>query len=161
MFGKRIILTGIVGMVLLVCSDKALGGTFSIRLSTGHKHRIAEPIGPRFHHGRFHRGRFHNRHIFAPHHRRTFLRRRPHFKKLVVVRPPLHRRIAVNLVPPVTVVSHRVQVEPTTVTVWITNSNGSQTSVSLRKSGPGFFGPRDEWYPHMPTNEQLRVVYGF
>jgi hypothetical protein len=51
--------------------------------------------------------------------------------------------------------------EPATVTVWITNSNGSRTAVKLTKSGPGYLGPRGEWYPDMPTNEQLRVVYGF
>jgi hypothetical protein len=156
MFGRKIILTGIVGMVLLVCSGKALGGAFSIRLSTGHKKAIAEPIGPVFNHGRFHKGN-----ILMPHHRRTFLKRRPRLHKLVVVKSPFRRQIAVNLVPAVTVVSRRVQVEPATVTVWITNSNGSQTSVSLRKSGPGFVGPRGEWYPQIPANEQLRVVYGF
>jgi hypothetical protein len=52
-------------------------------------------------------------------------------------------------------------VENTKVTVWITNSNGSQTSVSLQKSGPGFVGPRGEYYTNMPTQQQLRIVYGF
>jgi hypothetical protein len=49
-------------------------------------------------------------------------------------------------------------VENTKVTVWITNSNGSQTSVSLQKSGPGFVGPRGEYYTNMPTQQQAEMV---
>jgi hypothetical protein len=52
-------------------------------------------------------------------------------------------------------------VEDGTVTVWITNSNGSTTSVRLTRQGPWYIGPRGEYYAQMPTNEQLRVVYGF
>jgi len=47
------------------------------------------------------------------------------------------------------------------VTVWITNSNGSRTSVRLTKQGHWYIGPRGEYYSGRPTNEQLRVVYGF
>lgn len=156
MLGKKIILTGVVGMVLVACSGNALGGTFSFRLSIGSRHHIAEPIR-----SRFRRGPFHKKHIYIRPHQRAFVKRRPHPHKVVVVHPPRRRHIAVNLVPNVTITRREVVVEPATVTIWITNSNGSQTSVSLRKSGPGFIGPRDEWYPSMPTNEQLRMVYGF
>ena len=52
-----------------------------------------------------------------------------------------------------------IRAERNIVTVWITNSNGSQTEVRLRRDGPGFRGPRDEYYPNMPTNEQLSI-YG-
>jgi hypothetical protein len=48
-----------------------------------------------------------------------------------------------------------------TVVVWITNTNGSQKSVTLRKSGPGYYAPRGEYYPSMPTQDQLRTAYGF
>ncbi|MBW8016805.1 MAG: hypothetical protein FVQ82_11510 [Planctomycetes bacterium] len=48
-----------------------------------------------------------------------------------------------------------------TVTVWITNTNGSKIPVKLRKSGPNFLGPQGELYTSMPTEEQLRPVYGF
>ncbi|NLK42689.1 MAG: hypothetical protein GX298_11650 [Planctomycetes bacterium] len=51
--------------------------------------------------------------------------------------------------------------DPTTETVWITNSNGSQISVRLIKDGPAYIGPRGERYPTRPTEEQLRQVYGF
>jgi hypothetical protein len=86
------------------------------------------------------------------------LKRRLHHHD-VVIRRPRTRQIAINLVPKVTVIRPKIVVEPTTVTVWITNSNGSQTSVNLRRSGPGFVGPRNEWYPNMPTENQLRIVY--
>jgi len=48
-----------------------------------------------------------------------------------------------------------------TVTVWITNSNGSKTPVQLRRSGPGYIGPRGEHYDQLPTAEELATVYGF
>lgn len=54
-----------------------------------------------------------------------------------------------------------VRAEQDVVTVWITNSNGSQQAVRLRKDGPGYIGPRGERYPTLPTEEQLKPVYGF
>ncbi len=54
-----------------------------------------------------------------------------------------------------------VRAEQDVVTVWITNSNGSQVAVKLRKDGPGYIGPRGERYPTLPTEEQLKPVYGF
>jgi len=54
-----------------------------------------------------------------------------------------------------------IRAEQDTVTVWITNSNGSTTPVKLRRSGPGYIGPRGEHYAQMPTPEDLAKVYGF
>ncbi|MFA5553618.1 MAG: YMGG-like glycine zipper-containing protein [Phycisphaerae bacterium] len=51
--------------------------------------------------------------------------------------------------------------EMNTTTVHVTNSNGSIIAVRLQKSGPGYIGPRGEYYPTLPTQEQLRPVYGF
>ncbi len=46
-------------------------------------------------------------------------------------------------------------------TVWISNSNGSKTPVQLRMTEGGqYIGPRGEYYSSMPTEEQLRSVYG-
>ncbi len=48
-----------------------------------------------------------------------------------------------------------------TVTVWLTNSNGSQTPVRLTRNADGTYtGPKGERYPTMPTEEQLKPVYG-
>lgn len=154
MLGRKIFLTSIVGTVLLAYSSQAFGGTFVFQSSIRLGHRIAQPIMPGFHHRPTPK-----KHIFIHPHQRSFLKRRPHPHKLCVVKQPCRKQIAVNLVP--TITTRKIVVEPTTITVWITNSNGSQTSVSLRKSGPGFVGPRDEWYPNMPTEKQLRMVYGF
>lgn len=55
----------------------------------------------------------------------------------------------------------QISAEQDTVTVWITNSNGSMKQVTLRKSGPGYVGPRGEYYPNMPSKEDLKMVYGF
>lgn len=74
--------------------------------------------------------------------------------KVVVVRPPVVERV---VVPPVRV----VEPVPLTITVWVTNSNGSRVSVQLTQEGSWYKGPRGEYYTSMPTNEQLRVVYGF
>jgi hypothetical protein len=68
---------------------------------------------------------------------------------------PLPRVVVVP--PPVPV----IEPELATITVWITNSNGSMTSIQLTREGPWYRGPRGEYYTSMPTNEQLRVVYGF
>ncbi|MHC4740439.1 MAG: glycine zipper domain-containing protein [Planctomycetota bacterium] len=46
------------------------------------------------------------------------------------------------------------------VTVTITNSNGSKSQVLLRKQGVGYVGPRGEYYDHLPTDEELRPLYG-
>lgn len=155
MFSKKIILISIVGTILSACFGQASGGTFILRSSTDIGYHIARPITPVVYHRPFYK-----KHVFHHIHHRTFLKRRPQHH-YVVTRRPCTRQIAVNLVPKVTVTRPEIVVEPTTVTVWITNSNGSQTSVNLRRSGPGFLGPRNEWYPSMPTDEQLRIVYGF
>ncbi|MEN6384763.1 MAG: hypothetical protein ABFD79_06160 [Phycisphaerales bacterium] len=55
---------------------------------------------------------------------------------------------------------HTVQAKPSNFTVWLNNDNGSQTPITLTPSGPGFIGPSGEYYPAMPTEEQLRVQYG-
>jgi len=47
------------------------------------------------------------------------------------------------------------------VTVNITNSNGSVSQVLLRKQGVGYVGPRGEYYNHLPTEEELKPIYGF
>lgn len=58
------------------------------------------------------------------------------------------------------VVPRPVVVHDPTVTVWITNANGSQSSVVLTQDGPWYIGPRGEHYFGVPTAEQLRAVYG-
>ena len=54
-----------------------------------------------------------------------------------------------------------LRAEANTVTVWITNTNGSQIPVTLTKSGPNYIGPKGELYAALPTQDQLRQVYGF
>ena len=54
-----------------------------------------------------------------------------------------------------------IQEQQNSITMWITNSNGSKVPVKLRKDGPNFIGPRGEIYQSMPTEEQLKMVYGF
>jgi len=55
----------------------------------------------------------------------------------------------------------QVRAEQNTRTVWITNSNGSKISVPLTRQGPGYLGPRGEYYEKLPTEDDLRPVYGF
>lgn len=47
------------------------------------------------------------------------------------------------------------------VTVNVTNSNGSVSQVRLRKQGVGYVGTRGEYYNNLPSEDQLRPVYGF
>lgn len=46
-------------------------------------------------------------------------------------------------------------------TVNVTNSNGSIIQVKLRKQGVGWVGTRGEYYSTLPTEAQLRPIYGF
>ena len=46
------------------------------------------------------------------------------------------------------------------VIVEIHNSNGSITPVKLKKKGNTYIGPKGEFYEELPTEEQLRPIYG-
>jgi outer membrane lipoprotein SlyB len=47
------------------------------------------------------------------------------------------------------------------VTVWLNNSNGSQTPVHLTQNSDGSYtGPKGERYPTMPSEAQLKQLYG-
>jgi hypothetical protein len=47
------------------------------------------------------------------------------------------------------------------VTVNVTNSNGSFTPVKLAKQGDNYVGPKGEVYDHLPSEAELKSVYGF
>jgi hypothetical protein len=76
----------------------------------------------------------------------------PH-RRVYIAPPPV---VVYPSVAPEVVVSDSIA-----VTVWVTNSNGSKTAVKLIQHGGSYEGPRGEWYTGMPTNEQLRMAYGF
>lgn len=49
----------------------------------------------------------------------------------------------------------------TPTTVWIANPNGSQTPVEITPNNSGqWIGPKGEYYTELPTEAQLRPVYG-
>jgi len=54
-----------------------------------------------------------------------------------------------------------IRADQNSTIVWISNSNGSQVPVRLAKNGPAYIGPRGELYNQLPTQDQLRPVYGF
>ncbi|MHC4739034.1 MAG: glycine zipper domain-containing protein [Planctomycetota bacterium] len=54
-----------------------------------------------------------------------------------------------------------LRAEQNVVTVWITNSNGSKIPIRLKRSGPNYIGPKGDYYDHLPTEDELRPVYGF
>ena len=47
-----------------------------------------------------------------------------------------------------------------TLVVNIMNANGSYTPVTLRQQGNVYVGPRGEQYLSVPTEDQLKAVYG-
>jgi outer membrane lipoprotein SlyB len=55
----------------------------------------------------------------------------------------------------------RIHEEMDFVVVNVTNSNGSISRVRLWREGPGFVGTRGEYYNHLPTQDELRPIYGF
>lgn len=104
---------------------------------------------------------------------------RNHAGPPMAARPGLHLRT--SIIPPIyaghhhpgpyTVVAHHptTVIVPTilpvpapqqTVTVWITNPNGSMTQVVLVREGPWYIGPRGERYFTMPGESELRPLYG-
>lgn len=48
-----------------------------------------------------------------------------------------------------------------TITINVVNSNGSYTPVLLRRNGGTWIGPRGEVYTAIPSEVQLKSVYGF
>ena len=48
-----------------------------------------------------------------------------------------------------------------TVVVNVKNTNGSITPVSLRRQGNLYVGPKGEIYTGVPSEDQLRPIYGF
>ena len=159
MRNRKNILIVVIALTVSLAAQSALAGGFSITASFGH---------PSFGHRSHGRGgivSFRYGHGFPSIHKPVY--RGPHYRR-VIVSPPVHRRIVKICPPPVVISSPPVVVStpvevvtPANVTVWFTNSNGSQLSVELIPSGPGYIGPKGEYYPSMPTGEQLRMVYGF
>lgn len=45
--------------------------------------------------------------------------------------------------------------------IQVHNSNGSITPVEIEKKEDLYFGPKGEMYDQLPTEEQLKPVYGF
>ncbi|MHC4364467.1 MAG: glycine zipper domain-containing protein [Planctomycetota bacterium] len=54
-----------------------------------------------------------------------------------------------------------IRQEMNTIMVKVTNSNGSIIQVPVRRQGVGYVGPRGEYYDKLPTEDQLRPIYGF
>ncbi len=92
--------------------------------------------------------------------RHRFVRPGPPHVEIAVMPPPAVRHVVPDR-PPVVITRAPTVIEDGPITVWITNSNGSRTSVKLTRHGSWYIGPRGEHYNRMPTNEQLRMVYGF
>ncbi len=55
----------------------------------------------------------------------------------------------------------QLRAEMNIVVVNVTCSNNSVIQVKLRKQGVGYVGPRGEYYDKLPTEDQLRPIYGF
>ena len=57
--------------------------------------------------------------------------------------------------------ANQASIQANTVVINVTNSNGSITPVTLTRQGNLYVGPKGEQYTTLPTEEQLRKVYGF
>ena len=56
---------------------------------------------------------------------------------------------------------NEARAQANTVIINVNNSNGSITPVTLTRQGNIYVGPKGEQYTTLPTEEQLRKVYGF
>jgi hypothetical protein len=52
------------------------------------------------------------------------------------------------------------KVASSSITLWIDNSDGSRTPITLQKEGSAYIGPAGEKYASLPTTEQLTLLYG-
>jgi hypothetical protein len=125
MMTRKLVLAMLIGVGLLTLSNNAFG----------------HPGPDRFHH-----------------HRPLII---PPPERPIIIRPP-H---GIIIEPTIIFNPSKTNSEPTkkeTVTVWITNDNGSKSAVTLIKDpdGPGYTGPKGEYYSSMPTEDQLKVLYG-
>jgi hypothetical protein len=50
--------------------------------------------------------------------------------------------------------------QPEAFIVWVTKCNGHRVPVRIEKRGMFYYGPRGELYTHIPSEHQLRVIYG-
>ena len=56
----------------------------------------------------------------------------------------------------------QLQLQAQVTTIWLVNSNGSKSAVTLTKAQGGqWIGPRGEYYDGLPSAEQLKKIYGF
>lgn len=55
----------------------------------------------------------------------------------------------------------RIRQEMNVVPVNIRNSNNSISQVLMRKESIGYRGPNGEFYDHLPTEAELKPIYGF
>ena len=137
--------------ILLFFGRQASAGTVVVGAHTGSHAGIGVWIGTGTYHPPMHR-----RVVPSPWYHRPVHVMPPH-RGVVIVPPP----VVIQPQPPVIAPCPAPVIQQGAVEVWITNSNGSRTSVRLTREGPWYVGPRGEYYTDMPTNEQLRVVYGF
>ena len=163
MFRQRTHLIVAVGMTLCMLAGSAPGKPVSVHKHHGRGrgitryHRPSVPARPVIR-----RPALAVRPYHRPIHGRSLFHRimpKRHHHHLVVIRTPYGRII--KAYPGHRVNSHYGYVERMIVRIWFTNSNGTRTGVELVRRGPGYVGPRGEWYHEMPTRRHLRIAYGF
>ncbi len=156
MMRQRLISTIVVTMAFSGVLSELTGPTAQAR---SHK-RSTVVVSPRARVGRW-IGPHHRRSVVPRPWRRRFIRLGHPYPRPVIVPGPVRRHVVIDPAPRITVNVPTVHVAPTRLTIWVTNSNGSRIAVELTRDGAWYVGPRGESYSGIPTNEQLRVVYGF
>jgi len=101
----------------------------------------------------------HDNHVVFNHGIKEFPHR-PYCGSYISISLPSVRVVAARPVVAVPFVQPVRVVEPVQIVVWIRNDNGSMTSVTLTRNYGGFVGPMGEYYSTMPTEDQLRALYG-
>ena len=145
MWKKKLIIAVVVGIVSCMSVCDAFGRGVVVGSHGGRRVATAPDHGRRLFAGTRQR----RRHTIAPRHSAN-----------IVVSWPRRRQVFFDSCRTVVVSPYPSAIAQNTLTVWITNSNGSQTPVTLKQQGPYYIGPSGEYYPAMPTQEQLRVLYG-
>lgn len=106
-----------------------------------------------------------------PHgHRTVFFSGRPYYYADGFFYRNIRHGVYIVTAPPPTVITVPIQTVQTVETevrtpidsydIYIPNSNGSFTLVTIHKTHKGFVGPQGEIYPEHPTVGQLKAMYG-
>jgi len=158
-----LILSLLMGTMLLVPAENLFAQDSHRRQLRHHsqsQHHVRQPV-------RHHRTRaFHGRHQSTRRHFRHGFHHRRHYRRSIFIDPHVGLRIHLSPYRHGSVIYHPQreyyvdEFNQRGYPVYLPNSDGTFTTVPIKRYGTGYIGPQGEHYTDFPTVEQLKVTYG-